>query len=94
MYNAPCRRYTRPARGRSAVALLIAVGLGAHQPDRGLFVAHQTRNGQIIAPTAPFQALTCDILRFLRGPLVDKIMTRLYQPHGPAFPRLNRAAVA
>ena len=32
----------RPARGRGALALLIAAGLGTYQPDGGLFVAHET----------------------------------------------------
>ena len=32
-------------------------------------MAHETGNWQIPAPTPPFQALTCYLFRFLRGPL-------------------------
>jgi len=35
-------------------------------------VAHETRTRQISAPTAPFQALTCYLFRFLRGPHVER----------------------
>jgi hypothetical protein len=56
-----------------AVAVPVAAGLGAHQPDRRLPLAQQRqdRRGQVQAATAAATGLACFIFRFLRRPRAD-----------------------
>jgi TnpA family transposase len=53
-----------------AVAVPVAAGLGAHQPDRRLPLAQQRqdRRGQVQAATTAATGLACFIFRFLRRP--------------------------
>src|SRR6218665_2933300 len=63
----------RSCRGCCAVAVPVAVGLGAHQPDRRLPLAQQRqgRRGQVPTATTTATSLACFIFRFLRRPQVD-----------------------
>jgi hypothetical protein len=56
--------------GRHAVAIPVAAGVGAHQPDRRLPLAQQRQGwcGEVQAVATAATGLTCFIFRFLRRP--------------------------
>src|SRR5665647_2471739 len=64
----------RKSAGRHAVAIPVAAGVGAYQPDRRLPLAQQRqgRRWQVQAATTVATGLTCFIFRFLKRPLQGK----------------------
>ena len=77
--GACCRRPAGPrsARRRRAASILVASGLGAHQPDRRLPLARprQARAGQVQGSAAARRPLTYFAIRFLRRPQKARLLT-------------------
>ena len=75
-----CFALPRQGAGLHAVAISVAAGLGAHQPDRRLPLAQQCqgRCGQVQAVATAATDLACFIFRFLRRPLFGTAGMFLY----------------
>ena len=67
-----CFAWQRHGAGRHIVAISVAAGVGAHQPDRRLPMAQQrqSRCGEVQAIATAATGLACFIFRFLRRPPV------------------------